>query len=97
MTCLQYDRIMGPMERPIKALNDVFRVDINQCVKEACLNVIDSNITQEEKRDFYATELEKIANDTLNRDVEWSCLRLEQNQLISSHQYDLLTGHLKSF
>ena len=88
---------MGPMERPVKALNDVFRVDINQCVKEACLKVIDSSITQEEKRDFYAIELDKIAYDTLHRDVEWSCLGLEQNQLISSHQYDLLTGHLKSF
>jgi hypothetical protein len=88
---------MGPMERPVKALNDVFRLDINQCVKEACLKVIDASITQEEKRDFYATELEKIAHETLHRDVEWSCLGLEQNQLISSHQYDLLTGHLKSF
>jgi hypothetical protein len=88
---------MAPMERPVKALNDVFRVDINQCVKEACLKVIDASITQEEKRDFYATELDKIAHDTLHRDVEWSCLGLEQNELISSHQYNLLTGHLKSF
>lgn len=68
---------MSPLERPLKALNDVFRVDINECAKEACLKFIDSSITPEEKSDFYTTELEKISHDALNKDVEWSSLRLE--------------------
>lgn len=81
----------------MKALNDVFRVDIDKCVKEACLKSVEASITQEESREFYQEELKKISHDTLHQDVEWSSLRLEQNQLITSHHYDLLTGHVKSF
>ena len=44
---------MGPLEKPMKALNDVFRVDISKCVQEAFLKDVEASITPEEKRKFY--------------------------------------------
>jgi hypothetical protein len=61
---------MGPLEKPMKALNDVFRVDINKCVKEAFIKDVEASITPEEKRRFYSSELAKISHDTLHQDVE---------------------------
>lgn len=49
------------------------------------MRTVDESITQEEKRSFYSSEIGKIFKDVVEKDVEWSSLRLEDNQLISTH------------
>jgi hypothetical protein len=65
---------------------------VNQQVVEVGKLIIEESLTPESKREFYHEELANILNATLNQDVEWSSLRLESNQLVSTHSYDPLTG-----
>ena len=88
----EYDKIMGQYERPLVELQEKFKLDVNQQVVEVGKLIIEESLTPESKRQFYHEELANILNATLNQDVEWSSLRLETNQLVSTHSYDPLTG-----
>lgn len=88
----EYDKIMGQYERPLVELQEKFKIDVNQQVIEVGKLIIHESLTPESKRQFYHEELANILNATLNQDVEWSSLRLESNQLVSTHAYDPLTG-----
>ena len=72
-----YDKIMGPYERPFEELQNRFKIDINQQVVEAAKLIIEESLTPESKRLFYHEELDSILKATVNQDVEWSSLRLE--------------------
>jgi len=71
--------------------------NIKDTVRRACESIIDSTIDQSEKVTFYKKELSKISSDIINKDVEWSSLRLEPNQIVSAQRYNLLTGQVSSF
>ena len=73
-------------------LQQKFKIDVNQQVVEVGKLIIEESLTPESKRHFYHEELTNILNSILNQDVEWSSLRLESNQLVSTHAYDSLTG-----
>jgi hypothetical protein len=88
----EYDKIMGQYERPLVELQEKFKIDVNKQVVEVGKLIIEESLTPESKRQFYHEELAIIMNATLNQDVEWSSLRLESNQLVSTHAYDPLTG-----
>lgn len=86
---------MKPLLEPMPELQRPF--NIKDTVRRACESIIDSTIDQSEKIAFYKKELSKISSDIINKDVEWSSLRLEPNQIVSAQRYNLLTGQVSSF
>jgi hypothetical protein len=88
----EYDKIIGQYERPLVELQEKFKIDVNKQVVEVGKIIIEESLIPESKRQFYHEELANILNATLKQDVEWSSLRLESNQLVSTHAYDPLTG-----
>jgi hypothetical protein len=86
---------MKPLLEPMPELQRPFA--IKDTVRRACESIIDSTVNQSEKDGFYEKELAKISSDIINKDVEWSSLRLEPNQIVSAQRYNLLTGQVSSF